>query len=123
MKKIINIKKKKKTICFDIDNILCTTKNSKYLSSKPKIQAIKKINQLYKEGYRIIFFTSRFMGRTNNNTKKAYSLGFQLTTNQLKKWQVKYHKLIMGKPSYDLIIDDLSIYFKNNWYKDIDKYL
>ena len=61
--------------------------------------------------------------KTNNNTKKAYSLGFQLTTNQLKKWQVKYHKLIMGKPSYDLIIDDLSIYFKNNWYKDIDKYL
>ena len=29
----------------------------------------------------------------------------------------------MGKPSYDLIVDDLSIYFKKNWYKDIDKYL
>tara|TARA_B100001250_G_C19737606_1_gene761510 strand:+ start:171 stop:542 length:372 start_codon:yes stop_codon:yes gene_type:complete len=123
MKKIINMKKKKKTICFDIDNVLCSTKNSKYLSSKPKIQAIKKINQLYKEGYKIIFFTSRFMGRTNNNTKKAYSLGFQLTTNQLKEWRVKYHKLIMGKPSYDLIVDDLSIYFKRSWIKDIDRYL
>ena len=30
MRKIINIKKRKKTICFDIDNVLCTTKNSKY---------------------------------------------------------------------------------------------
>ena len=123
MKKIINMKKKKKTICFDIDNVLCITKNSKYLYSKPKIQAIKKINQLYKEGYKIIFFTSRFMGRTNNNTKKAYSLGFQLTTKQLKEWRVKYHKLIMGKPSYDLIVDDLSIYFKRSWIKDIDRYL
>ena len=123
MKKIIKIKKRKKTICFDIDNVLCSTKNSKYRSSKPKIQVIRKINQLYNKGYKIIFFTSRFMGRTNNNTKKAYSLGFQLTTNQLKKWQVKYHKLIMGKPSYDLIIDDLSIYFKKTWVKDIDRYL
>ena len=120
MKKIINIKKKKKTICFDIDNVLCSTKNSKYLSSKPKIQAIKKINQLYKEGYRIIFFTSRFMGRTNNNTKKAYSLGFQLTTNQLKKWQVKYHKLIMGKPSYDIYIDDKCYNVRDNWKKKIE---
>ena len=29
----------------------------------------------------------------------------------------------MGKPSYDLIIDDLSLYFKKTWYRDIEKYL
>ena len=112
----------KKTICFDIDNVLCTTKNSKYWSLKPKIQVVRKINKLYSDGHKIIFFTSRFMGRTNNNTKKAYSMGFELTTNHLKKWKVKYHKLIMGKPSYDLIIDDLSIYFKKTWVRDIDRY-
>ena len=123
MSKIINIKKKKQTICFDIDNVLCTTKNSKYRNSKPKIQVVRKINKLYSDGHKIIFFTSRFMGRTNNNTKKAYSMGFELTTNQLKKWKVKYHKLIMGKPSYDLIIDDLSIYFKKTWVRDIDRYI
>tara|TARA_B100000780_G_scaffold266476_1_gene222724 strand:- start:1439 stop:1810 length:372 start_codon:yes stop_codon:yes gene_type:complete len=123
MSKVINIKKKKQTICFDIDNVLCTTKNSKYRNSKPKIQVVRKINKLYSDGHKIIFFTSRFMGRTNNNTKKAYSMGFKLTTNQLKKWKVKYHKLIMGKPSYDLIIDDLSIYFKKTWVRDIDRYI
>jgi len=123
MSKVINIKKKKQTICFDIDNVLCTTKNSKYRNSKPKIQVVRKINKLYSDGHKIIFFTSRFMGRTNNNTKKAYSMGFELTTNQLKKWKVKYHKLIMGKPSYDLIIDDLSIYFKKTWVRDIDRYI
>ena len=123
MSKAINKKKKTKTICFDIDNVLCTTKNSKYRNSKPKIQVVRKINKLYSDGHKIIFFTSRFMGRTNNNTKKAYSMGFKLTTNQLKKWKVKYHKLIMGKPSYDLIIDDLSIYFKKTWVRDIDRYI
>lgn len=123
MSKVINIKKKKQTICFDIDNVLCTTKNSKYRNSKPKTQVVRKINKLYSDGHKIIFFTSRFMGRTNNNTKKAYSMGFELTTNQLKKWKVKYHKLIMGKPSYDLIIDDLSIYFKKTWVRDIDRYI
>ena len=123
MSKAINKKKKTKTICFDIDNVLCTTKNSKYRNSKPKIQVVRKINKLYSDGHKIIFFTSRFMGRTNNNTKKAYSMGFELTTNQLKKWKVKYHKLIMGKPSYDLIIDDLSIYFKKTWVRDIDRYI
>ena len=105
------IKKTKKIICFDIDNVLCKTKKSKYLSSKPNIRAIRKINELHDRGYKIIFFTSRFMGRTNDNIKKAYSLGFQQTSSQLKEWKVKYDKLIMGKPSYDLIVDDLSIYF------------
>ena len=42
-------------------------------------------------------------------------MGFQFTKKQLKKWGVKYHKLIMGKPSYDLIIDDKSIFFKKKW--------
>ena len=35
---------------------------------------------------------------------------FEQTSNQLKKWKVKYHKLIMGKPSYDLIVDDNVLY-------------
>jgi hypothetical protein len=34
---------------------------------------------------------------------------------QLKKWKLKYHKLIFGKPSFDVYIDDKSIFFKKNW--------
>tara|TARA_E500000178_G_C16956601_1_gene723995 strand:+ start:430 stop:783 length:354 start_codon:yes stop_codon:yes gene_type:complete len=112
----------KKKICFDIDNVICKTKNSNYKKSKPILLAIKKINQLYKKNY-IILFTARFMGRTNNNVLKAKKHGYSLTKKQLKKWGVKYHQLIMGKPSYDLIVDDLAIYFKKTWYKEIDKYL
>ena len=46
-----------------------------------------------------------------------------MTRLQLKKWRVKYHKLIFGKPSYDLLVDDKCIFFKKNWYNYIDKKL
>ena len=46
-----------------------------------------------------------------------------MTYNQLKKWKVCFHKLLFGKPSFDLFIDDKSIYFKNNWQKDITNFL
>ena len=106
----------------DIDGTIANTENSDYKNSKPILLAIKKINQLYKKNI-IILFTARFMGRTNNNSVKAKKLGYKFTKKQLKKWGVKYHKLIMGKPSYDLLIDDLSIYVKKTWYKDIEKLL
>ena len=63
------------------------------------------------------------MGRTNENKKKVYELGYQVTLKQLRNWKVNFHKLLMGKPSYDLIVDDLSLYYKKTWYRDIDKYL
>jgi hypothetical protein len=114
---------KKKTICFDIDNVICLTKNSNYRKSLPIKSAIKKINELFNNGHKIILFTARFMGRTKQNKKQSHKLGYNLTKKQLNSWGVKYNKLIMGKPSYDLIIDDLSIYFKKTWYKDIDQKL
>ena len=38
------------------------------------------------------------MGRNNENILKAKKQGFKQTQNQLKKWKLKYHKLIFGKP-------------------------
>ena len=32
-------------------------------------------------------------------------------------WSVKYHELIMCKPSYDLFIDDKNYGFSSNWKK------
>ena len=45
-------------------------------------------------------------------------MGYSFTQNQLKNWNVNYHKLIFGKPSYDLVIDDKSIFFKEDWVKN-----
>ena len=63
------------------------------------------------------------MGRNNDNAKRAKRDGLKFTKSQLKKWKVNYNKLIMGKPSYDLLIDDKCIFFKKNWYKFINKKL
>ena len=104
-------------ICFDLDNTICSTKNNNYNSSKPNLKVVKIINDLYNKGFIIKIFTSRFMGRNNENKELANEQGLKFTKNQLKKWKIKYNKLIMGKPSYDLLIDDKALGFKKNWYK------
>ena len=112
-------KKVKKIVCFDLDGVLCKTNGNKYKDSKPNILAIKKVNDLYDQGNYIKIFTARFMGRSNEKKSLAVKKGYSLTKEQLQKWKVKYHKLIFGKPSYDLFIDDKSIFFNKNWLKKI----
>jgi len=113
----------KKIICFDIDNTICTTVKNNYQTSIPNIKAIKMINFLYKNGYKIILFTSRYMGRSKENVKIAKKKASKITIKQLKDWNLKYHKIIFGKPSFDLYIDDKAIFFKKNWYNYIKKKL
>ena len=122
--KIYNKKKKfKKIICFDIDNVICNTIGKNYKNATPNKKSIKKINELFERGYMIKLFTGRYMGRNNESNVGARKQGYKMTVNQLKRWKIKYHKLLFGKPSFDLFIDDKSIYFKKNWYKNINKYL
>ena len=109
---------KKKIFCFDLDNVICSTTKNYYKKSKPIDENIKTINKLYEKGHTIKIFTSRYMGRSNENTKKAKQLGHSLTVKQLKSWNVKYHKLIMGKPSFDIIIDDKAYNYNKDWIND-----
>jgi CMP-N,N'-diacetyllegionaminic acid synthase len=112
-----------KILCFDIDNVICKTIGSNYSNSKSNSKVIKKINELYDKGFVIKIFTSRFMGRNKENINRAKKQGYKFTVQQLKFWGVKYHQLIFGKPSYDLFVDDKALFFKSNWYKQLDKYL
>jgi len=98
------MKLKNKIIFFDIDNTICKTVGSNYALSKPKKKMIKLINALYEENT-IIFYTARYMGRYNSNKNKVLKK-FNLTKTQLKKWNLNFHKLIMGKPRYDFFFDD-----------------
>lgn len=114
------IKQKKfKTYCFDIDGVICNTKKNYYSSSKPIKKAIAKINAIYSRGDRVIIFTARFMGRSNERISLAKKMGYKFTYKQLKKWKIKFHKLIFGKPTFDYLVDDRSIGYKKNWYKFI----
>ncbi len=55
------------------------------------------------------------MGRTNNNIDESYSLGYEKTLKQLNNWGLKFHELIMGKPSYDILIDDKAYNYNEDW--------
>ena len=116
-------KKIKKTICFDIDGVICRTIGNNYKDSKPIKKNIHAINQLYMNGYTIKIFTARYMGRHKDIVNKAKKQGYKFTKKKLNEWGLKYHKLIFGKPSFDLIIDDKAIFFNNNWSNRINKIL
>lgn len=110
-----------KTYCFDLDNTLCITVNGDYNNSKPIVKAINTVNLLYERGNKIIIFTARFMGKMKGNLEMVNKVGYKFTKNQLIDWGLKHHQLILGKPEYDYIVDDKSIFFKENWYEDILK--
>ena len=95
---------------FDLDGTICDkAKNDDYDKSYPFLERIRKINKLYDEGNEIVFFTARGMGRHNNNASLAIQEFYALTENQLNSWKVKYHQLILGKPSGDIYVDDKGI--------------
>jgi histidinol phosphatase-like enzyme len=108
-----------KKFCFDIDGVICRTAKSNYKSSKPNYKVIKIINKLYDQGHYIIIFTARYMGRNKENILLAKKQGYNFTNAQLKNWGLKFHKLIFGKPSFDVLVDDKAFNHDINWHKKI----
>jgi hypothetical protein len=113
----------KKILCFDIDGVICKTKESNYYSSKPIIKNINFINYLHSQKYYIKIFTSRYMGRNRENVTIAKKQGYNFTKNKLISWGLKFDELIFGKPSFHIIIDDRALNFKKNWIEDLKKKL
>ena len=114
---------KKITFCFDIDNTICTTVKKNYFKANPKKKVILLINSLYEKGHIIKIFTARYMGRNNDNINAAKKQGYKKTYNQLKKWNLKFHKLILGKPSFDIFIDDKALGYNQKLVTKLKKYL
>ena len=86
----------------DIDQTICSTPvingKNRYDLSKPYPDRIEKINELYEAGHTIIYWTARGSGSGINQ--------FQITHGSLWAWGAKFHELRLGKPSYDVWIDD-----------------
>jgi capsule biosynthesis phosphatase len=113
-----------KIICFDIDNVICKTNvNKDYSKSKPIKKNIKLINEIYNKGYIVILYTARYMGRCEGNLTKIKKKIKPLTLKQLKSWKVNYNKIYFGKPSFDLFVDDKSLFFTKKWPKLLKKKL
>ena len=90
-------------IFVDIDDTICYNDIDKtnYSLAKPHAERINKINNLYDEGNTIIYWTARGTVTQQN--------WFCVSLDQLNKWRCKFHELRMGKPAYDLFIDDKNI--------------
>jgi len=93
-------------IYVDIDETICSHPDTNdgprdYANAIPLQDRISKINALYEQGENIIYWTAR--GTVTGIDWK------DLTEKQLKSWGAKYDELKMGKPAYDLFIDDKNI--------------
>ena len=109
-----HMKKNKKIIAFDLDDVLCTRDSSisgieKYLSCEPIQEMINVCNQCYDDGFEIIIYTARGMSQLKGDVSKIYSNLYNLTLDQLERWGVKFDQLVMGKIHYDLLIDDKAL--------------
>lgn len=105
------------TVCFDLDGVLCNQTAGDYENAAPNPAAIAIANELHDRGVRIIIHTSRFMGRAGGDPVEARRYGFAFTTEQLSRWGVRYHELVMGKPRYDVVVDDRAVFFEDDWAK------
>tara|TARA_B100001057_G_scaffold499455_1_gene610181 strand:- start:487 stop:795 length:309 start_codon:yes stop_codon:yes gene_type:complete len=98
-------------IYVDIDETICISPEDRdYTKAQPIEKNIKKINNLYDNGNKIVYWTARGTGSGIDWR--------QVTELQFSKWGVKFHELHFGKPIYDLFIDDKNInserFFNNN---------
>jgi len=111
-------KEKTKIIAFDLDDVLCTRDSDrgdleKYFSCKPVQKMIDICNECYDAGYEIIVYTARGMTSQAGDVSKIYHNLYELTKDQLEEWNVKHHRLVMGKQHYDLLIDDKASFSGN----------
>lgn len=104
---------KQKTIAFDLDDVLCERESGleylgvdKYDYCVPIQKNIDIVNSLYDDGHKIIIYTARGMTVFSGNVSDIYSNLYDKTFNHLNKWGIKFHQLVMGKISYDVLIDD-----------------
>jgi hypothetical protein len=103
-------------ICFDIDGVLFDQVAQEYRDAVPNQSMIDLLNRLYDRRHRIVLHTSlaiasRFIGHTQGNREEAERIGREFTERQLAAWGVRYHELWMGKPRFDYVIDDRSVFY------------
>lgn len=91
----------------DLDNTLCKTINGDYINSEPIVERIIKVNKLKENGHTIVIWTAR-----GSKSGIDYS---ELTVKQLTEWNIQYDKLLLGKPDYDVYIDDKSFNVDTLW--------
>lgn len=99
------------TYIFDLDDTLCYRHNTTddYFDSIPYVERIKEVNELYDNGHTVKVYTARRMTKDSADVHLIYFKMFEKVKKQLDDFGLKYHQLILGKPSYDIWVDDKAI--------------
>ena len=85
----------------DIDGTICYTEGIDYDNSKPDLEKIKQVNELYDKGHEIHYWSSR-----GGMSGKDWYL---FTVAQLNEWGCKFTSIKLGKPVYDKWVYDKAI--------------
>ena len=98
-------------VYIDIDETICTHKNEDpsvprdYADAMPIAENIAKANEMYDTGATIVYWTARGTVTGIDWT--------EVTKKQLKDWGCRYHEVKLGKPYYDIFIDDKAMNVKD----------
>lgn len=121
---------KPKIIAFDLDDVICSRSNEyehlgpdKYDKCTPNQNVIDIVNSLYQSGNQIVIYTARGMSQYKGDVQQIYENLYEKTKLNLNSWGVFYHKLIMGKLHYDVLIDDKALNSINISKKQIEDFL
>lgn len=82
----------------DVDGTICTKTDGDYANAKPILHRIEYFNKLFDDGHEVHYWTAR-----GGNTGKDWT---ELTHQQFNEWKIKYTSLKLGKPTYDVWVDD-----------------
>lgn len=88
------------TIAVDMDGVLCSEeKTFDRALAKPKPGARERLHAWKRAGHTVIVFTARSWSE------------FRMTEAWLKRHKMPYSSLVMGKPAYDVFVDDRALRF------------
>lgn len=86
---------------------MCTQESSgTYHLAKPKTETIKRVNELWTEGWKVTIFTARGMNTCDGDVAEIELRYREMTEKWLKDNRVMYDNLIFGKPAADIYVDD-----------------
>lgn len=100
----------KKVIAIDMDGVICKEERTfdRPLAT-PVPGAIESVNEIHKSGHTVIIWTARGWEQ------------FRSTEDWLKRHNVSYDVLLMGKPMFDVFIDDRAVRF-TSWPLDLTQF-
>lgn len=101
-----------KRIIMDLDDTICSTSGGDYPNSTPDLEVIAKLREYKSLGFEIAISTSRNMRTYAGNTGKIAANTLPIIVDWLKKHDVPFDEVYIGKPWCGLegfYVDDKAI--------------